>query len=250
MANIISIHSFRGGTGKSSICANLAALLALQGSRVAVVDSDIQSPGLHILFDLPPDAMQYTLNDYLRGDREIEEVALPVTLAGDARLWLIPSSLNVGDISAILRFGFDVNRLNSGLQMIRRRLNLDFLLVDTHPGLNDETLLSIAFSDLLLVALRLDQQDFQGTAVTVDIARSLDVPNLYTVVNKVLPRYDVDQVSDQVEQTFGVPVAGVLPLSEAMLELQSADLFLLRFPAHPWSDALRHTATRLLAAVA
>ena len=31
MANIISIHSFRGGTGKSNTTANLAALLAMQG---------------------------------------------------------------------------------------------------------------------------------------------------------------------------------------------------------------------------
>jgi MinD-like ATPase involved in chromosome partitioning or flagellar assembly len=250
VAKIISIHSFRGGTGKSNICANLAVLLAQQGARVAVVDSDIQSPGLHVLFGLDADAMPHTLNDYLRGEQEIEAVALPITRDDVGHLWLIPSSLNVGDISTIIRHGFDVNRLNEGLQMIRRRLNLDYLLVDTHPGLNDETLLSIAFSDLLLVALRLDQQDFQGTAVTVDIARSLDVPHLYTVVNKVLPRYDFEQVGAQVTQTFGAPVAAVFPLSEEMLELQSADLFLLRFPDHPWSTALRQSAARILAAIA
>ena len=34
MAKIIAIHSFRGGTGKSNITANLAALVALAGHRV------------------------------------------------------------------------------------------------------------------------------------------------------------------------------------------------------------------------
>ena len=52
MARVISVHSFRGGTGKSNIAASLATALALQGRRVAVVDTDIQSPGIHILFGL------------------------------------------------------------------------------------------------------------------------------------------------------------------------------------------------------
>ncbi len=52
MAKIISIHSFRGGTGKSNTTANVATLLAVQGGRVGVIDTDIQSPGIHILFGL------------------------------------------------------------------------------------------------------------------------------------------------------------------------------------------------------
>jgi Mrp family chromosome partitioning ATPase len=52
MARIISIHSFRGGAGKSNIAANLAALFAPEGQRVGVVDTDLQSPGIHALFGL------------------------------------------------------------------------------------------------------------------------------------------------------------------------------------------------------
>jgi Mrp family chromosome partitioning ATPase len=37
-------HSFRGGTGKSNMTANVAALLAQSGKRVGVIDADIQSP--------------------------------------------------------------------------------------------------------------------------------------------------------------------------------------------------------------
>jgi MinD-like ATPase involved in chromosome partitioning or flagellar assembly len=43
---IISIHSFRGGTGKSNTTANIAAVLAARGFRTAVIDADIQSPGI------------------------------------------------------------------------------------------------------------------------------------------------------------------------------------------------------------
>lgn len=49
MSTIITIHSFRGGTGKTSVAANTAALLAAEGLRVGVVDGNIQAPGLHDL---------------------------------------------------------------------------------------------------------------------------------------------------------------------------------------------------------
>jgi len=49
MARIVSIHSFRGGTGKSNTTANVAAVLAGQGQRVGVNDTDIQSQGIYQL---------------------------------------------------------------------------------------------------------------------------------------------------------------------------------------------------------
>lgn len=67
----------------------------------------------------------------------------------------------------MLREGYDVGLLNDGFQSLIEELNLDVLRIDTHPGLNEETLLSIAISDTLLIILRPDQQDYQGTSVTV-----------------------------------------------------------------------------------
>ena len=52
MSKIISIHSFRGGTGKSNITASIATLLAAEGRRIGIVDTDIQSPGIHVIFGL------------------------------------------------------------------------------------------------------------------------------------------------------------------------------------------------------
>jgi len=79
MANIVSVHSFRGGTGKSNTVASLTALLAADGQRVGVIDTDILSPGIHVLFGLDADSATYTLNDYLWGRCEITKVAIPVT---------------------------------------------------------------------------------------------------------------------------------------------------------------------------
>ncbi len=254
---IVSIHSFRGGTGKSNTTANLAAQAALAGKRVAMVDTDIQSPGIHVLFGLDELKMGKTLNDFLHGKCGISEVAFNIgqhaadsegraKLAGKD-LWLLPSSIRGREISQILREGYDVNKLNEGFQTVLKELNLDYLFIDTHPGLNEETLLSIAISDILIIILRPDNQDFQGTAVTVDIARSLDVPNLILMVNKAVPTYDFADIKKQVEGTFNAPVAGVLPLTFDMADNASKDLFSLRYPDHEWSKALRGVAQAILA---
>ena len=44
MSTIVTVHSFRRGVGKSSVAVNLAVLLALQGRRVALIDTDFQAP--------------------------------------------------------------------------------------------------------------------------------------------------------------------------------------------------------------
>jgi len=254
---IVSIHSFRGGTGKSNTTANLAAQAALAGKRVGIVDTDIQSPGIHVLFGLDENKMGKTLNDFLHGKCAIREVALNIgEHAFDAEgrsklkgkdIWLLPSSIRGREISQIIREGYDVNRLNEGFQTIIKDLNLDYLFIDTHPGLNEETLLSIAISDILIIILRPDSQDFQGTAVTVDIARSLDIPNLILMANKAVPKYDFADIKKQIEETFHAPVAGVLPLSFDLADNASKDLFSLRFPDHEWSKALRGVANAILA---
>ena len=240
MCQIISVHSFRGGTGKSNLTANLAATMALQGLKVGVVDTDIQSPGIHVIFGLDEDHMNYSLNDYLWGNCEIEDTAYDVShvLKSDRAtggLYLIPSSIKAGQIARILREGYDVARLNDGLNELIRALDLDYLLIDTHPGLNEETLLSIAICDRLVVILRPDRQDFQGTAVTLEVARKLDMSNIMLVVNKALPNSDFDLLQQNMETTFNTPVVGIVPLSEEIAQLGSRDIFCLHYPNHPLS---------------
>lgn len=253
MGSIISVHSFRGGTGKSNTTANLGCTLATLGYRVAIVDTDIQSPGIHVLFGLESEDTEHALNDYLWGRCEITDVARDVShlITGHGQeakgaIYLIPSSLKTSEITRVLREGYDVGLLNDGFQQLLQGLNLDFLLIDTHPGLNEETLLSITVSDTLVLILRPDRQDFQGTAVTVDVARQLDVPKMVMVVNKVPSAFNKDSLKQQVETTYGVPVAGILPVCEEMFQLGSSDIFCLRYPEHPYSLVVRSIVQHLL----
>jgi MinD-like ATPase involved in chromosome partitioning or flagellar assembly len=249
MANIVSIHSFRGGTGKSNLSANVATQLAVQGFRVGVVDTDIQSPGLHVLFGMTQATMQKSLNDYLWGRATINEAAYPIAqvIANDPEraflrgkdLWIIPSSIRTSEIARVLREGYDVNLLNDGFNDLISDLKLDFLIIDTHPGMNEETLLSVAISNMLIVLLRPDQQDFQGSAVTLDVARKLDVPNVRLVVNKVPTRFDVDTLSKDITALFNTPVIATLHLSEDVAAAGSDNVFSAVYPDHEWSRTIR-----------
>ena len=249
MAKIVSIHSYRGGTGKSNFTANLAVCLAAAGKRVAVVDTDIQSPGIHMLFGLEDTSERRTLNDYLWERCPVGETAVDVTpekiAEAGGRVWLVPSSLHAADIAKVLREGYNVGLMNDGLQDLIDEFALDYLLIDTHPGLNEETLLSIAISDVLVVLLRPDRQDFQGTAVTVEVARKLEVPQLVMVLNKMMPSVIARGFVEDVTRAYGAPVIGILPEAPEMLELGSRGLFTLEFPDHPLSVEIRQAAARL-----
>lgn len=250
MSKIISIHSFRGGTGKSNTTANLSALLASKGYRVGVVDTDIQSPGIHVLFNMKEEEMVHSLNDYLWGNCPIEACAHDVTgrlnVAIKGRLFLIPSSIKAGEIARILREGYDVGLLNDGFQSLIEALDLDVLMIDTHPGISEETLLSIAISDALLILMRPDSQDYQGTAVTVEVARRLSVPAMFLILNKVPQAYNQNEVKKRVEETYKVDVAAVLPHSDEMMALASSGIFSLQYPQHEISQKLRAIADGLM----
>lgn len=252
MTTVVSVHSYRGGTGKSNSTSNIAANLAAMGARVGVVDTDIQSPGIHVLFGYDEN-LGNTLNDFLWGKIRIEQAAHDVTdkvrasrdVAEGGALYLVPSSMKAGDIARVLREGYDVSTLNDGFRDLTKALDLDFLLIDTHPGLNEETLLSITISDVLLLLLRPDRQDFQGTAVTVDVARRLEVPALYLIVNKVPRGVDTDDLREQMTAAYAAETVAILPLAEEVVQNASSGLFSLTNPDHPWSQQMRGVAKRL-----
>jgi MinD-like ATPase involved in chromosome partitioning or flagellar assembly len=249
MPKIIAIHSYRGGTGKSNLSANLATALALKGKRVAAIDTDIQSPGIHNLFDLNEEKISRTLNDYLWGRSPIEEAVYDVSEAAGVkdrgRIFLIPASSNPDEIARVLSEGYKVSQLNEGVRQLISSLNLDYLLIDTHPGLSKETFLSIAISNLLMLVLRPDRQDFQGTAVMVDLARHLKVPKMILIVNKTVSSLDFADLKKQVETTYQTPVAAIFPASEEMMRLGSNGIFCQEYPAHPWTDTLLQVANQI-----
>lgn len=231
--------------------ANLAVLLAADGHRVGVIDTDIQSPGIHVLFGLAGGVIKHSLNDYLWGRCDIHLAAHDVTdhvgydLAG--KLLFIPSSIEAGEIVNVLREGYEVKRLTNGFRTLIQELNLDVLLIDTHPGLNEETLFSLAISHALVIVMRPDHQDYEGTSVMVEVARSLDVPRMLLAVNKTPLSFDPAEVQQRVEQAYRCEVAAVFPHADEMMELASGGVFALQYPDHPLTARYKDVLERLQA---
>ena len=248
MPKVISVHSYRGGTGKSNFTANLATIVALQGNRVGVVDTDVPSPGIHNLFGLEAEHTQKTLNNYLWGESAIEDAAYDLSDnvgVKDGKLYLVPSSIEADDIARILKDGYDVKLMNDGFRRLVKTLELDYLFIDTHPGLSKQTFLSIAISHILILILRPDKQDYQGTAVTVDVARQLKVRKMLLAINKAFQKLNFDALKQKVEEAYDEKVVGIFPSSDEILELASEGVFCTKYPEHPISQEFRKIAQEI-----
>jgi MinD-like ATPase involved in chromosome partitioning or flagellar assembly/DNA-binding response OmpR family regulator len=251
-AKLIVVHSYRGGTGKSNLTSNLAVSLAKQGHRVGIIDTDLQSPGIHTLFSLD-DEVDFTLNDYLHERCALYEAAYDLShllrdmpKPSEGAIYLVPASVKANEITRILQEGYHQPLLLDGFYQLIHDLQLDFLLIDTHPGVNEETLQAIAASNTLVMVLRPDYQDYQGTAVLVELGRLLSVSEMLLVVNKALPIFDVETYRQQLKSAYEVPVAEILPFSEEMMHLASSEIFSIRYPDHPLVTAIDSLVQHIL----
>ena len=160
MGKIISFNAFSRGTGKSTFLANMAVLLATRGRRVGVVDLDESAPTMHLLFGLRSQEMTFTLSDYLAGRCPILETAYEVThplrKRGSGRIFLVPLSVEPGQVPMALRVGLDMEMLSNGLQELMQMLALDLL----GPAAGPQALLDVL-------------QTLEQTAHMRDILRSL-----------------------------------------------------------------------------
>ena len=250
MTSTIAIHSFRRGTGKSTVAANLAVLLADSGRRVGLIDANFQSPSLHLFFGQLSLGHRPALNDYLAGRCDFRTTVIDVTDDVSpppiGAIFLVPTSGEAGKILESLRGDSRAESLNEGLAALSRDLGLDVLLVDTAAGLSEETLLTISAADRLLLLLRPDHQDYHGTGVVIELARRLGAPMLHLLVNEVPASFDMAQVALRVATGFGQPVATALPHSEELQMIGSRGLLVRCHPNSLSAQVLRRLVAGLV----
>jgi Mrp family chromosome partitioning ATPase len=124
----IMVLSGKGGVGKSTVAANLAIALALEGNRVGLLDVDFHGPSIPTLLNLEGRQLSYDGNSIspVRFSDNLNVVSLGFLLRNrdDAVIWRGPMKINV--IRQIL------SETEWG--------DLDFLIVDFPPGTGDEPL--------------------------------------------------------------------------------------------------------------
>jgi MinD-like ATPase involved in chromosome partitioning or flagellar assembly len=250
MAKIVSVHSYRRGTGKSGLVANLAILLAKMGVRVAIVEAAVQSPSLHFPFGLNSLEKFVTLNDYLLGKADITQAVQDVThniaASLDGKIFIVPAQVRYDEFGSSPKELFQAERFEEGIQALIQAHDFDVLLIDTQAGVNDDALIPIALSDTLIEIMRLDQQDYQGTAVIVELAQKLGVQRVLLVANFVSHSFDPLDGVNEIEEKYKSEVVAVIPLSEDIQTLPSESIFALQHPSHPLTTLLRQIVQKLV----
>jgi MinD-like ATPase involved in chromosome partitioning or flagellar assembly len=249
VATIISFNAFLRGTGRSHLMANLATLLAADGKRVGIADLDDSAPTQHLIFGLPEAAMAFTLADSMAGRCRVEQGTYEVTpqevQGAGGGIFLSPLNIEPGWASRALRKGMNLDRLGDTLRDLRQTLALDYLFTDSGSGINELSLTALAASDIAVFVLRLDKHDYQGTAVTIDLARKLEVPRLLLVVNMAAASFDPAEVRAKVAETYDCEAVGVLPYTDQMMVREGSSLFVLDYPAHQLTVELSRIADQI-----
>jgi MinD-like ATPase involved in chromosome partitioning or flagellar assembly len=247
MAQIVTLHSYRGGTGKSTTVANVALLAAAAGRRVAVVDTDIQTPGLHMFFGMGELSSCRSLADYLVGNCEITDAAADLPAAeASGSLYVVRARSRLNEVNEILMRGYDIGLLSEGFNQLIEDLRLDLVFLDTHTGMGNETAVAIAVSTSLLVITRPDHL-IPEAVENISRARRLGHPSTSVVVNMVPEGMAGDTVRLQAEQTYKSPVIATMPYFHEVATLGSNGVFARERPEHSIVTSYQEVANLIIA---
>lgn len=244
MTSIVSIHSYRGGTGKSIVAANIGVAMAAQGLRVGIVTHDFISP-FHFMFNVPRGEAQYSLDDFILNQCDIKDAAIDATdrlgVEIKGRIFLAQFNIMQGlKVRMAPEFHLD------GIHALIQAFDLDIVLLDMQAGLSENNLLYISCADLLVEIMQPDQTYYHGTAVVVDIARSLDVSRILLVVNQSPSIQEADEVRRSVEQIYGCEMAAFVPLSMDMAFTGTSGIFSLEYPNHEITREFKKLTKRIV----
>ena len=191
LARCIAFHSYKGGTGKTTLAANFAALLTIKGYSVVLLDLDVYAPSLQLYFETDP---KKWINDFLFEKAELKEVILDFTPLIESHSRISNSAENVNTKNGQLWVGFcsakkeEIYKLEGGSQatgtqhtskihLLRRFILLrelltseykvDYIIIDTSPGIRYWSINALAVADTLLLTLKMGDLDIAGTRKVV-----------------------------------------------------------------------------------
>ncbi len=134
----MGIVSGKGGVGKTTVAVNLAYALKSYGQKVVLVDCNLSTP--HMAYYIGTSDYKYTLNDVLLG-----KVDIVSALHNYEGIRHIPASLDLKDI-----IGVDPVKLKKHLKSLMIPSKVDFIILDSAPGLGREALAVLDAADELV----------------------------------------------------------------------------------------------------
>jgi ATP-binding protein involved in chromosome partitioning len=169
IGRIIAVSSGKGGVGKSLVATTLALTLARRGCRVGLFDLDFTSPSTHIILG--------ATNAQPKEDKGL----VPPTVSGLEYMSLV---YYTRDKTAPLR-GQDTSNALIELLAITRWSSLDYLIIDTPPGIGDAVLDLIRLVNRIefLIVTTPSQLAFETVKKLFSLLKDLSVPTIGVVEN-------------------------------------------------------------------
>ena len=255
MGKIIAVHSYKGGTGKTSLSVNLAATYARMGKKVCIMDLDFRAPSLHAIFK--KQNLNYWLNDYLNGVCEINKVLVDETKehGNGGKLFVAlanPSTEAIRDMTAKDR-KWEMKALGRLLSLRSSLLNdmgLDYIICDTSPGLQYSSINAIVTADVVLVVTSLDASDINGSQRMTSELYDLFEKKTGILVNKVIAEYlssekEHKKFDKYIKNIHTLPVLATIPCFCEVLRAAGDFIFTEERPEHPFTETLEELAAKV-----
>ena len=254
MGKSFAFHSYKGGTGKTSIVVNLGALYAKQGANVCLLDYDFRAPSLNVLFKAKP---AFWLNDYLEEKCGIVDTLVdesgPLDLRG--KLWVGYANPSLGALTDIMSKDrkWEVKALTktlAGKKEIFEQKKVDYLIFDTSPGAQYSSINALAGADLISLVMKADEFDLEGTkelskGVYQALGRKSGIILNKIPVEQIAAAGGEENFRKQIESDMDLPLVGMIPCMCELMAYGGKIIYSLEKPDHTFSKSVGAIAETL-----
>jgi MinD-like ATPase involved in chromosome partitioning or flagellar assembly len=255
----MSIHSSRGGTGKTVIAANLAAIYAIKGLNVALLDLDFRAPSLVDVFSKGiREPVGYWLNDFLDGRCKAEQALTDASeaygLKGKLLLGLANPAIEAIRNTMEKSRAWEVTavkRLFSLRSALFDDMDIDCCIIDTSPGVQYTSINAVVSSDISVVVATLDSLELKGLKNMLAELYDAFAKRTVVLINKVFPETRVwssekqKSMVSKMEKVLKHPIIGVIPCYCDVLQAKRTSLLAVDKPHHPFLRNLEEIAEKL-----
>ncbi|RZN36598.1 MAG: hypothetical protein EF813_07080 [Methanosarcinales archaeon] len=257
MGKVITIHSYRGGTGKTSVATNVATRLSQSGKTTCLIDMDFRAPSLNTMFDYEPD---HWINDYLEGRCELDSALVDFSdkLGLGGKMLIGFANPDVTAAREMMEKGKEwhltaFQRLTKAKEYLLSN-GVDYIVLDTSPGVHYSAVNAIVVSEDVVVVTTTYKSDLDGISNLVSGIYELLGKNVSILVNKVAPAVvatdEGRKVGKWLEDKFKLNVIGLIPCYcevlnfDGILEKPSG-AFIMEQPDHPFAKAIVEITQKL-----
>ncbi len=197
----IAVYSSKTGAGVSTITVNLACALAARKFKVLVVDADFLFGDMEVLLN---QRSNNSIADLVRYEDSLDQDVFDVVInQGKVDLISAPSGAN----EALAITGPVFERLLSAI----RKLDYDFLLINTNTYLSDATILTLNIADSVVLVATQEISTVRALSMFMDMALVLDIsPDKFKlVINKFQANSTL--TTDKLTKRLEMPIVLTIP---------------------------------------